>query len=94
MTANEPISERTRFGFDIEKAGCSVSVLTRSSVFKSGVVACSTNQVTAAEFIPLPSMETRLAIKTSRNSRLRRMVRMPLRDWMRPPARRLVGIRR
>src|SRR6185437_3732163 len=36
------------------------------------------NQVTAAEFIPLPSMEIMLAVNTYRSSRFCRMVRMQM----------------
>ena len=42
----------------------------------SECVACRTNHITAAEFIPLPIMEMTLAVKTSRSGRIRRMERM------------------
>ena len=42
----------------------------------SECVACRTNHATAAEFIPLPSIEIRLAAKMKRSPRFCRMARI------------------
>ena len=42
----------------------------------SECVACRTYHATAAEFIPLPSMETTFAAKTKRRERFSKMARM------------------
>jgi len=46
----------------------------------SECVACRMYQATAAEFIPLPNMEIKLAAKTKRNGRCPNMARILLLD--------------
>ena len=47
LAANEPMRERSRFGFVIEKAWCPMSVRTRSSVPCSGIIACNANHLSS-----------------------------------------------